>query len=176
MTIEIRPYRPSDWPEIWAFMEGVFRSGDSYPNAIDTTEAQARTYWINAEKTIYVALSAQGPSKGEIVGTYYVRPNSIGIAGHVCNCGYMVSPKARGQGIATRLCEHSQDVARVQGYLAMQYNLVVSTNLAAVSLWQKLGFDIVGTLPKAFRHKTLGFVDAYVMYKWLNINGGSKNE
>ena len=29
------------------------------------------------------------------------------------------------------------------------------------------GFSIVGTLPKAFRHKRLGYVDAYVMYQLL---------
>jgi RimJ/RimL family protein N-acetyltransferase len=37
----------------------------------------------------------------------------------------------------------------------MQFNFVVSTNTAAVALWQKLGFAIVGTLPKAFRHQRL---------------------
>jgi hypothetical protein len=34
-------------------------------------------------------------------------------------------------------------------------------------LWKKLGFSIVGTLPKAFRHKRLGYIDAYVMYELL---------
>jgi hypothetical protein len=36
-----------------------------------------------------------------------------------------------------------------------------------VALWTKLGFEIVGTLPKAFRHATLGDVDAFVMYRFL---------
>jgi hypothetical protein len=44
---------------------------------------------------------------------------------------------------------------------------VVSTNTAGVSLWKKLGFAIVGTPPKAFRHATLGNVDAYVMHRFL---------
>jgi hypothetical protein len=47
----------------------------------------------------------------------------------------------------------------------MQYNLVVSINEAAVYLRQKLGFEIVGTLPGAFKHSSKGFVDAFVMYK-----------
>ena len=50
----------------------------------------------------------------------------------------------------------------------MQFNFVVSTNTAAVALWQKLGFAIVGTLPKAFRHQSLGYVDAYVMHRFLD--------
>lgn len=167
MTLRILPYSETHWPGIWAIMEGVFRAGDSYPNAIDTSESEAQAYWTHSEKTIYVAVD----ETDKVVGTYYIRANNIGIAGHVCNCGYMVSPLARGRGIATKLCEHSQDIAREQGYRGMQYNLVVSTNVAAVSLWQKLGFDIIGTVPKAFRHKTLGFVDAHVMYKGLDDTG-----
>jgi ribosomal protein S18 acetylase RimI-like enzyme len=65
------------------------------------------------------------------------------------------------------MCEHSQREAVKRGYRAMQYNLVVSTNEDAVHLWKKLGFVIAGTLPKAFRHEQLGFVDAFVMYKQL---------
>jgi L-amino acid N-acyltransferase YncA len=49
----------------------------------------------------------------------------------------------------------------------MQFNFVVSTNATAVRLWQKCGFAIVGTLPKAFAHKEKGLVDVYVMYQWL---------
>ena len=46
-----------------------------------------------------------------------------------------------------------------------QFNFVVSTNENAVELWKRLGFTIVGTLPGAFRHRTRGFVDAYVMHQ-----------
>ena len=86
---------------------------------------------------------------------------------HVANASYMVSPAAQGAGVGRLLGEHSMLEARSQGYLAMQFNYVVSTNTAAVMLWKKLGFAIVGTLPKAFRHKRLGYVDAYVMYQLL---------
>jgi len=79
----------------------------------------------------------------------------------------MVATSARGKGIATELCEHSQNVAVQLGYKAMQFNFVASTNDGAVRLWQKLGFEIVGRLPRAFNHPTKGLVDALVMYKWL---------
>jgi ribosomal protein S18 acetylase RimI-like enzyme len=102
-----------------------------------------------------------------VIGTYKLKPNQPGLGNHVCNCGYVVSPHARGRGIASALCEHSQTEAQTMGYLAMQFNLVVSSNEVAVRLWQKLGFRIIGTLPGAFRHSQLGFVDAYVMYKHL---------
>ena len=65
------------------------------------------------------------------------------------------------------MCEHSQQQAVAMGFRAMQFNLVVASNVRAVRLWQHLGFAIVGTLPGAFRHHTLGYVDAHVMFKTL---------
>ncbi|NWO06960.1 MAG: GNAT family N-acetyltransferase, partial [Alteromonadaceae bacterium] len=96
-----------------------------------------------------------------------IKTNQSGPGQHVCNCGYMVSANARGKGIATQMCEHSQKIALELGYKAMQFNFVASTNVGAVGLWNKLGFENVGCLPKAFLHPKKGYVDALVMYKWL---------
>ena len=79
----------------------------------------------------------------------------------------MVSSEARGKGLATTMCEHSQKVAVELGYKAIQFNFVASTNEGAVRLWTKLGFEVVGRLPKAFNHPSKGYVDAIVMFKWL---------
>jgi ribosomal protein S18 acetylase RimI-like enzyme len=62
--------------------------------------------------------------------------------------------------------------ARQLGFQAIQFNYVISTNKAAVNLWKKLGFTIIGTLPGAFRHPQLGMVDVHVMFRRLN----SKNQ
>ena len=113
-------------------------------------------------RKIYVA-----ENRAEIIGTYYIKSNQVGSGSHVCNCGYMVPSTARGRGIATAMCRHSQQAALELGYKAMQFNLVVSSNEAAIHLWQKLGFAIVGRLPKAFKHPSQGYIDALVMYKWL---------
>ncbi len=56
----------------------------------------------------------------------------------------------------------------IEGYQAVQLNLVVSTNKSAIALWQKLGFSIIGTSPKAFKHKQLGYVDINIMYRFLS--------
>jgi ribosomal protein S18 acetylase RimI-like enzyme len=80
----------------------------------------------------------------------------------------MVAAHASGKGIGRLLGEHCLREAKLAGYLAMQFNLVVSTNTVAVGLWRSLGFAIVGTLPKVFRHKTLGLLDAYVMHRFLD--------
>jgi ribosomal protein S18 acetylase RimI-like enzyme len=144
-------------------MEPVIRSGETYPYKRDMDSDGARRMWIEATEAAYVAED----DTGEILGTYYIKPNQPTLGAHVANCGYMVSENARGRGVATAMCEHSQEEAVRLGYRAMQYNLVVTTNQAGVHLWQKMGFDIVGALPGAFHHATDGYVDAYVMYKTL---------
>jgi ribosomal protein S18 acetylase RimI-like enzyme len=79
----------------------------------------------------------------------------------------MVSPKSRGKGIARKLCLHSQNIAIELGFAAMQFNSVVTTNEVAVNVWEKLGYNIIGTIPKAYKHKRLGLVDSFIMHKQL---------
>jgi ribosomal protein S18 acetylase RimI-like enzyme len=104
---------------------------------------------------------------GRIAGTYILKPNQPGLGSHVANAGYMVGSDFAGRGVGRAMCEHSLEEARRRGFLAMQFNMVISTNEAAVALWKKLGFNIVGTLPRVFRHKRLGLVDAFVMHRFL---------
>ncbi|MEP4076203.1 N-acetyltransferase family protein [Haloferula sp.] len=167
----IRPIEDSDWPATWAIIEPVFRAGRTYVYSPEITEAKARSVWVNSPLATFVA-----EDKGEIIGTYYLKENQPGHGSHVCNCGYIVSEGARGKGIATAMCEHSQAEAAARGFRAMQYNLVVSTNEGAIRLWKKHGFKIVGTLPGAFRDPELGFVDAFVMFKQLGTEQGTDPE
>ena len=164
--IVIRSIESSDWPAVWRIIEPVFRLGDTYSFATDISEEEAYNTWITKAAATYVALD----SIGNILGTYYLKPNQPGHGAHVCNCGYIVAEQARGTGIATTMCSHSQDEAERMGFRAMRFNLVVSTNTTAVDLWRKLGFELVGTLPEAFWHPLQGYVDAYVMYKLLIAN------
>lgn len=159
---DVREFRDSDWPAVWPLLRETFAAGDTYTFPPDISEAEARQAWIDAPLATFVAEEA-----GEVVGTYFIKPNQPGNGSHVCNCGYVVSPRAKGRGIASAMCEHSQAFARERGFRAMQFNFVVSTNERAVKLWQRLGFEIVGRLPGAFRHPVHGFVDAFVMYKTL---------
>jgi ribosomal protein S18 acetylase RimI-like enzyme len=160
----IRLYKESDWPAVWQILEPVFRAGETYAFPRDISEKKAYKSWISTPKETYVAVDQEGA----ILGTYYIKPNQPGAGAHICNCGYIVSENARGQGIASEMCEHSQHEAVSQGFRAMQYNLVVSSNEGAVRLWKKLGFNIIGTIPEAFCHPTRGYVDAFVMYKRLS--------
>ncbi|MFT3792115.1 MAG: GNAT family N-acetyltransferase [Rudaea sp.] len=118
--------------------------------------------WTTAPTRCFVALAVDQPA-----GCYMLKPNQPGLGSHVANAGYMVAAHARGRGLAGKLCEHSLATARAAGFLAMQFNFVVSTNEVAVKLWQKYGFRIVGTVPQGFRHAALGLVDTYVMHRFL---------
>lgn len=160
--MSIREATDRDFDRIWPIFREITAAGDTYGYPPDTDKEQARALWMDKVRKTYLH-----EEEGKILGTYYIKTNQAGPGDHVCNCGYMVASHARGRGIARAMCEHSQDVARQLGYLAMQFNFVAASNEAAVRLWHRLGFDTVGRLPKAFRHPQLGYVDALVMYKWL---------
>lgn len=151
-----------DGDAIWAILEAVIRAGETYPQPRDMDGESALAYWFSPEHEVFVA-----EDSGKVVGTYFLQANQKGGGAHVANCGYMTAPHATGQGVGRAMCEHSLERARERGFRAMQFNFVVSTNERAVRLWQKLGFEIVGRLPKVFDHPKLGFVDAYVMYREL---------
>ncbi len=158
----IREAKHDDWNLIWPIFREIVLEGQTYAYDPEITKGDAEKIWLADPRATFVAEDG-----GRILGTYYLKSNQAGPGGHVCNCGYMVSPKARGKGVASKLCEHSQSVALNLGYDAMQFNFVVASNTGDVRLWKKLGFEIVGTLPKAFKHPGQAYGDAFVMYKWL---------
>lgn len=160
--MNIRPAAAADHPAIWQILAPVIQAGETYALPRDMTEAAAVAYWTGPDRQAFVA-----DRDGEVVGTYYLRANQAGPGSHVANCGYVTATAATGQGVARAMAEHSLTVAVDQGFRAMQYNLVVSTNTRAISLWQSLGFTIVGELPGAFHHPARGDVDALVMHRAL---------
>jgi L-amino acid N-acyltransferase YncA len=162
--MNIRLATREDFDQIWPIFHEIAATGETYAYPRDINKDQALKLWLDIPRQTYVFEEA-----GKILGTYYIKTNQAGPGQHVCNCGYMVSSSARGRGLATEMCEHSQEVAKKLGYRAMQFNFVASSNEGAVRLWKKLGFEIVGSLPKAFNHPSKGFVDALLMYKWLEI-------
>jgi RimJ/RimL family protein N-acetyltransferase len=158
----IRPFKEADWPDCWQLLHAVFVEGSTYPYPAETSENEARSIWIEGKTGVF---TAEDTATGELLGTYFIKPNQPGRGAHVCNCGYITSSVARGRGIATAMCLHSQDIALKTGFRAMQFNFVVATNVGAARLWQKLGFHIIGTLPGVFDHPDQGWVDAHVMFK-----------
>jgi L-amino acid N-acyltransferase YncA len=160
--LTVRPAAERDQDAIWNIFHEVVVAGDTWVFDANTPRSFAMDYWFHPGTRPYVAEKG-----GQIVGTYLLRANQPGHGSHVANAGYMVAPSARGLGVGKAMGEHSIAEARRLGFTAMQFNFVVSTNESAVRLWKAIGFEIVGTLPDAFRHSTLGFVDVYVMFRRL---------
>jgi len=160
--ITVRLATQHDWDSIWPFFKSIVRAGETYAFDTQISRLDALDLWVKNPRETYVV-----EEQGKILGSYYLKTNFQGNAAHTCNCGFMVASEARGKGVASLMCEHSQQRAIELGYKAMQFNFVVSTNEGAVRLWKKLGFNIVGSVPKAFNHPAKGLVDAYVLHKWL---------
>ena len=158
----IRPATRDDAEAIFRIFHAVAAGGDTYTFLPGTPRDQAVDYFLGPGISSWVI-----EEDGRVIGVYKMIPNHGGLGAHVANASFMVDPAAHGKGAGRAMGEHCLDQARQAGYEAMQFNFVVSTNTAAVALWKKLGFAIVGTLPKAYRHSRLGYVDAYVMHRFL---------
>ena len=160
--MEIHAATNADRVAIWKIFHEIIATGDTYAFDPRMSREQALAYWFQADTQTYVA-----EKDGGIIGTYILRPNQLGPGSHVANAAFMVAPGAQGSGVGRAMAEHCLSEARRMGFRAMQFNFVVSTNARAIRLWKRLRFEIVGTLPGAFRHPEKGFVDVYVMFRSL---------
>ena len=157
----IVPFEESRFEEVAAIFREVTAKGDSFVYADDYSDADIRRVWIDCGASFTYLID------GKVAGSFVIRQNKPDRGGHVSNAGYMVTPEFRGRGIAKEMCAFSLEEAKRMGYDSMQFNFVVSTNEKAVKLWKKMGFNIVGTIPKGYVHATLGKVDVYIMHKFL---------
>ena len=193
--MNIRPATDMDRDAIWGIFHEVAAAADTYALDPNVSRDDALAYWFapgthtyvaeisrepvgeadSFQKTVGDGLTVAGKPTASptivralpILGTYILRPNQSGGGSHVANAGFMVSASARGHGLGRAMAEHCFSEARRLGFRAMQFNYVISTNVAAIRLWHDLEFEIVGTLPDAFRHPEKGYVDVYVMYRSL---------
>ncbi|MGN9775897.1 N-acetyltransferase family protein [Micromonospora sp. H33] len=162
--MEIRDAAPDDWPGIWAFLREIVAAGETYTWPRDVDEEQARRLWlVPPPGRVVVAVDTDGT----VLGSGKLVPNEAGPGDHVANASFMVDPAAGRRGVGRALGAYVLDLARAQGYRAMQFNAVVATNTRAVALWRSLGFDVVGRVPDGFRHPTEGYVDLLVMHRFL---------
>ncbi|WP_456461330.1 N-acetyltransferase family protein [Reichenbachiella sp.] len=160
--MNIRKANLRDYDAVWNIFSAVIRTGDTYVFDPETPVEDLQKHWFANYMDTFVV-----EDEGKVLGTYIVKPNQPDLGSHIANASYMIHPDAQGKGIGKLLCQHSLDFAKSAGYHALQFNIVVSTNQAAVELWKKFGFEIIGTTPDGFRHQDLGLVDTHIMYKKL---------
>lgn len=145
------------------FIQSIIAAGQTYALPRDMNNAAIRAFFFQPDKQVFGAYL----DNGALAGVYYLRPNHQGGGAHVANAGFMVDPKAQGQGVARVMALHALETAKAQGFEAMQFNFVVSTNTVAVTLWKKIGFSVIGTIPHGFDHPIHGKVDAFIMHRFL---------
>ncbi|GHN01241.1 acetyltransferase [Cytophagales bacterium WSM2-2] len=160
--IDIRQSTPEDKDQVGEILLSIVRKGDSLAYPPTSSKQELVDYWFASGKRTYTAVS-----EGKIVGTFFMQDNQPGLGSHIVNAGYATLPNNYGKGVGRAMGLFSLDEARRLGYKAMQFNIVVKTNERAVRLWQDIGFKIIGEIPDAFQHSTLGLVNAYIMYQKL---------
>ena len=161
--VGIRKANENDKAAVWQIIKAVLAGGDTYVfDPASSQDAMIENYWFTAEKYAYVA-----EENGKILGTYWIKANQPGLGNHVGNGAYMVSPDAKGKGIGKLMALHSIEEARRIGFHSIQFNFVVKSNTVAVNLWKSVGFEVIGEIPDAFRHKRNGLTNAYIMYRKL---------
>lgn len=161
--MDIRRAFEEDYDNMWKIFKEVIKKGDTYVFSPDTNKEDAFAYWFGQGITTYLA-----EKDGVLLGMYKLLANQKDLGSHVANASFMVIPSYQGRGIGRKMGLHCLKEARKAGFKAIQFNFVVSTNHGAIKLWKDLGFEIVGSLPKAFNHLKEGLVDAYVMYRFLD--------
>ena len=158
--VDIRVATDADWPRIWPFFAATMAAGETYAFPLDLTEVTGRPWWMESAPGQTVVLEQEG----QVVGSAKMGPNRPGHGDHIGTASFLVAPEARGRGIGRRLAEYVVAWHRDQGFRGIQFNAVVETNEAAVELWHSLGFEIVGTVPEAFRSPAHGYVGLHVMF------------
>jgi L-amino acid N-acyltransferase YncA len=175
MPFKIVPFSKSDedFVSLHKIFQEINAQGDSFPYPADTSLEKFKQIWNQPDSISHIAYDVESNTIG---GAYFIKPQWPGRGAHVATATYMVAKHARGFGLGRQLGIHSFEIAQDAGYKSMQFNYVIASNTPAINLWKSLGFSIVGTLPQVFDHSMLGPVDAFVMFKHLDLDLNKDSE
>lgn len=158
--MNIREATNDDWPSFYPIFCAIIAAGETYAYSANLSSDDARSLWMEGPPSrVIVAVD-----EGRVVGSAKMGPNRPGRGTHVATASFMVDPNSHGHGIGRALGIDVIERAREEGYVAIQFNAVVETNVGAVHLWQSLGFEILATVPEAFDSAKHGLVGLHVMY------------
>jgi len=142
---------------VWDIIRSVVRARETFAYDPAMTEDEARATWIDGRTTVF--------DDGRVRGTAKMSANRPGPGAHIATASFMVAAGARGRGVGTALVQDALAWARAAGFAGMQFNAVAASNTVAVRLYERLGFEVLGTVPRAFEHPALGRVGLHLMYK-----------
>jgi GNAT superfamily N-acetyltransferase len=160
---QIRPFVEGDWAQVEAIFREVLAAGETYCGDPAMSEADVRAYWLSDAHTV-VAVDEDDSGTGNVLGSAHMGPNRPAQGSHVGTASFIVAASARGRGLGRALAEYVVGWHREQGYRGIQFNAVVESNAAAVHLWEDFGFQVIGTVPGAFRRPSGEYVGLHVMY------------
>ena len=152
--ITIREYQPADAAQAMDIWNEVVRAENAFPQVGELKSDEAEKFFA-AQSFSGVAVD----DDGRVLGLCIVHPNNIGRCGVIANASYAVASSARGKGAGEALVRESLRRAKDLGFRVMQFNAVVASNTAAIRLYEKIGFQPLGTVPGAYRHNDGSFED-----------------
>lgn len=160
MSIEIREYQEEDRKAIIQIWNSVVEQGEAFPQ-MELLDERTGKQFFGEQTFTGVAYDTQS---GETVGVYILHPNNVGRCGHICNASYAVKEAVRGQHIGERMVRHCIQTGREKGFKILQFNAVVSTNEAALRLYEKIGFRALGVITGGFLMKDGTYEDIIPHY------------
>ncbi len=161
MEILVNQYNTADLKDMIAIWNRVVEDGIAFPQT-ELLDNISGSDFFGSQTYCGVA-----KGNGKILGLYILHPNNVGRCGHICNASYAVSADARGKGIGRALVSDCLIQAKKCGFRILQFNAVVRTNVAARSLYEKLGFTQLGVIPGGFLMKDGHYEDICPYYKEL---------
>ncbi|MEH2055439.1 MAG: N-acetyltransferase [Nostoc sp.] len=168
ILVELDYMNPQEQEVVRALLNVVIIEGKTYPQKQPLSQAEFSAYWLSKDAFV-VRTSVVDPTHKpkEILGAFYLKPNFPGRCSHICNAGFIVQPGLRGQGIGRFMGEAMLLIAANLGYEAVMFNLVFETNIPSITLWQSLGFEIIGRIPGAAKLDRGQVVDTLIVYHTL---------
>lgn len=143
----IRKYTSSDLNRMIEIWNEVVEDGIAFPQE-EPLDLKTGEMFFSSQSYCGVA-----EEEGKVYGLYILHPNNVGRCGHISNSSYAVSSESRGKHIGEKLVLDCIKTAKELGFLILQFNAVVESNLSARHLYERLGFTQLGVIPKGFRMK-----------------------
>jgi len=161
----IRDYRAQDFDRLWEIDQLCFPHGIAYTQMeLNGFIAKRKAITLVADAPEPTADSPEQtgePSHPSTIAGFVVAVPIRGRVGHIVTLD--IAPKARRFGLASRLMKACEQRLRAAG-CSMVYLETAVNNEPAVRLYQKLGYEIVRTLPEYYSSQSL---DAFQMAKHL---------
>jgi DNA-binding MarR family transcriptional regulator len=162
--LTLKPFVQEDEESLYNIFQEIVESGNQVHFECSSKQEFYRQFLESGSQVFTAHLSER-----ELVGGFTIKPNFSGRSKHVANAVYMIKRIHQGRGIGTLLVKASLEFAKQLGFRAMQFNMVLSENHIALKLYQKLGFNIIGTISRAIKNLDGSYQEGLILHRELDI-------